>query len=196
MQSLSLLGRGLVRTRRPVFVGRGTKIRGVRRISWGRGVSVGRQCSIDGYAADGVRFQNGSRLGDYVTITCTSHVTRMGRGFTLGKNSGLGDHCHVGASGGVEIGDNVIGGSFISFHAQDHVFDRADIPIREQGVREAGIRIGDNCWIGAKATFLDGADVGPGCVIAAGAVVKGRFPPRVVIGGVPARIIKHIDASE
>ena len=64
------------------------------------------------------------------------------------------------------------------------------MPIRLQGVSHKGITIGRNCWIGAKATFLDGAEIGDGCIVAAGAVVRGTFPENVVIGGVPARILK------
>jgi acetyltransferase-like isoleucine patch superfamily enzyme len=40
-------------------------------------------------------------------------------------------------------------------------------------------------------TILDGTVVGNGCVIAAGAVVVGEFPDNVVIGGVPARVLKQ-----
>lgn len=64
------------------------------------------------------------------------------------------------------------------------------MPIRQQGVYGKGIKIGKNCWIGAKATFLDGTVIGNGCVVAAGAVVKGNFPDNSIIGGVPAKIIK------
>ena len=52
------------------------------------------------------------------------------------------------------------------------------------------MRIGSDCWIGAKVTILDGTILEDGCIVAAGAVVKGHFPKYSVIGGVPARIIK------
>ena len=51
--------------------------------------------------------------------------------------------------------------------------------------------IGSNCWIGAKATILDGVHIGDGCIVAAGAVVTKSFPDNVIIGGVPAKIIKY-----
>lgn len=65
-----------------------------------------------------------------------------------------------------------------------------DIPIRKQGVNRKGIKIGSNCWIGAKVTILDGTIIGNGCIVAAGAVVRGQFPDNCVIGGVPAKILK------
>jgi len=70
------------------------------------------------------------------------------------------------------------------------MFLRIDIPIRLQGVTRQGIVIEDDCWIGAKVTFLDGAHVGRGCVIAAGAVVRGEIPAYSIAAGVPARVIK------
>ena len=51
--------------------------------------------------------------------------------------------------------------------------------------------VGNDCWIGAGAVFLDGAEIGDGCVVGANAVVKGKFEPYSVIAGVPAKIIKY-----
>ena len=66
------------------------------------------------------------------------------------------------------------------------------IPIRLQGTSHKGIIVGDNCWIGAKATILDGVRIGNGCVIAAGSVVTKSFPDNVIIAGNPAKIIKKL----
>lgn len=184
--------RGLFRTRHLVLLGEGVRVRGARNVAWGRGCRVGRGCTIDGYASSGVTLGAASRIGEYSTITCTSHVTRMGVGLSLGAGSGFGDYCHFGASGGVAIGDNVLGGSYISFHSQEHVFADRDRLIRDQGVTEKGITVGDDCWIGAKVTFLDGAQVGAHSVVAAGAVVRGEFPPHSLIAGVPARLVRDL----
>ncbi len=62
--------------------------------------------------------------------------------------------------------------------------------IRLQRVNHMGIRIGKNCWIGAKATILDRTIIGDGCIVVAGAVVSGIFPNNVIIGGVPAKILR------
>ena len=58
----------------------------------------------------------------------------------------------------------------------------------------AGITMGAGTWMGARTTFLAGSSVGRGCMVAAGAVVRGEFPDNVMIGGVPARVLKHFDA--
>jgi len=85
-------------------------------------------------------------------------------------------------------------GSYISFHSENHVYVDPKKPIRLQGVTHKGIYIGDNVWIGAKATFLDGSQVGNNSIVAAGAIVASKFPDNVLIGGVPAKIIKTIYA--
>ena len=57
------------------------------------------------------------------------------------------------------------------------------------------IHIGKNVWIGAHATVLQGVTVGDGAIIAAGAVVTKDVPSGIIVGGVPAKMIKQIPAN-
>ena len=57
------------------------------------------------------------------------------------------------------------------------------------------VRIGDNVLVGANAVVIEGVQVGNGSVVAAGAIVTKDVPENVVVAGVPARIIKEIDAK-
>lgn len=59
-----------------------------------------------------------------------------------------------------------------------------------QGVTHKGIVIGNNCWIGAGAVYLDGAKLGNGCVVGTNSVIMKEFPDNCVIAGIPAKIIK------
>ena len=55
------------------------------------------------------------------------------------------------------------------------------------------VELGDDIWFGANCTVLPGARVGSGSIIAAGAVVvKGEYPPRSVLAGNPARVVKTL----
>ena len=52
------------------------------------------------------------------------------------------------------------------------------------------VSIGNHVWIGSKAIILKGVTIGDGAVVAAGSVVTKDVPPNVLVGGVPAKIIK------
>ena len=155
-------------------------------------IMIAPHCTIDALSTNGIEFGEATSIGHYTTIICTGSLKQIGKGFKVGNNVGLGEKCHYGCAGGIEIGDNTIIGIYVTMHSENHIFSNPNIPIRNQGVQHKGIKIGKNCWIGAKATILDGTHIGDGCVVAAGAVVSGKFPSNCVIGGVPAKIIKEI----
>ena len=75
------------------------------------------------------------------------------------------------------------------------LFDDRERPFTEQGITAEGIIIEDDVWLGAGAVITDGVRVGRGAVIAAGAVVTKDVPPHTVVGGIPAREIKKIEAG-
>lgn len=152
---------------------------------------VAKNCIINALSTEGITFGNGVSVGHETSIECTGSIKQIGKGFKVGNNVGLGEKCHYGCAGGIEIGDNTIVGIYVTMHSENHTFSDIHTPIREQGVNHKGIRVGRDCWIGAKATILDGAVIGNGCVVAAGAVVTGEFPDNCIIGGVPAKIIKY-----
>ena len=110
----------------------------------------------------------------------------------IGDNVGIGEYAHIGGAAEVTIGDNTITGSYLSIHPENHIFSDISLSIRLQGVTRQGVHIGSNCWIGAKASFLDGSEIGDGCVVAAGAVVTKKFGRHLLIGGVPARVLKDL----
>lgn len=60
-----------------------------------------------------------------------------------------------------------------------------------EAIDRGPIVVSDDVWIGANATVLSGVTIGQGAVVAAGAVVARDIPPYAVVGGVPARVIKH-----
>ena len=51
-------------------------------------------------------------------------------------------------------------------------------------------RIGQNCFIGGRSMILPGIEIGDNCVIGAGAVVTKSVPPRSIVAGNPAKIIR------
>lgn len=54
------------------------------------------------------------------------------------------------------------------------------------------IVIGSGCFVGSGSIILSGVILGDNVIVAAGSVVTKSFPNNVFIGGVPAKIIKHL----
>jgi acetyltransferase-like isoleucine patch superfamily enzyme len=179
------------------FIGPGVRLRVKSKIVVGRGVTVDSGCHIDALSIEGVKFGNNVSVGPNTRIECTGSLQNIGKGLRVGNSVGLGANNFYGCAGGVIIGDDTIIGNFVSFHSENHVFSDLQRPIRLQGVTHQGIKIGNNCWIGAKATILDGVTVEDGCIIAAGALVKaGVYKKNGIYGGVPAKLIKYRSDNE
>lgn len=52
-------------------------------------------------------------------------------------------------------------------------------------------RIGSDCFIGGRSLILPGIEIGDGCVVGAGSVVTRSVPPRCLVAGNPARILRE-----
>ena len=116
-------------------------------------------------------------------------------GIKIGRNSLVGEYSVIRGQGGVTIGDRVYTSPFTQIIAVNHLFDDRERPFTEQGITAEGIVIEDDVWLGAGAVITDGVRVGRGAVVAAGAVVTKDVSPHTVVGGVPARVIKEIEAD-
>lgn len=117
----------------------------------------------------------------------------------LGRNVVIRPHTMIFAETIIDlkpsviIEDNVLIGAGVHFYVNDHKFDNTEIDIYYQGYNpDEKIILRKGAWIGANVTILKGVEIGENAVVAAGAVVTKSIPPRVVAGGVPARIIKKI----
>lgn len=174
-----------------ILVGAKTRINCKSLINFEGTINIDRYCFIDALSTDGIVFGKNVSIGKHTTIECSGSLMNIGKGLIVGNNVGLGTHGFFGCAGGITIGDDTIFGNYVSLHSENHIVDDLYKPIRLQGVTRQGIIIGNNCWIGAKATILDGVSIGDGCIVAAGAVVtKGIYENNSIIGGVPAKIIK------
>lgn len=112
---------------------------------------------------------------------------------SIGKNCQICNRFTAVSEGeGIEIGDNVLVGSSVTVLDSD--FHEIDPEKRIGGTPKTGkVVIGDNVWIGDRVMILKGTIIGKNSVVAAGAVVSGEFPANVVIGGVPAQVIREIN---
>ena len=189
-----MIVRGLFKTKRKIFIGKRAQILNTRNFIFGKACTIEKYVTLDCYAKEKIVFGNTVKIGAFSTISTTSHLSKYGVGLEIGNDSAIGEYSYFGCSGGVKIGNDVIMGQYISFHSENHNYSNNNKLIREQGVSSKGIELGNNIWVGSKVTFLDGCKIGDNSVVAAGAVVTSVFPSNVVIGGVPAKVLKKLDA--
>lgn len=71
--------------------------------------------------------------------------------------------------------------------------DQHDIIRRTELGPIGPVIIGDNVWIGSKATILSGVSIGSHAVIGAGSIVTNDIPPRCVAAGNPARVLRFLE---
>ncbi len=106
----------------------------------------------------------------------------------------LGDDCTINPfatlRGPITGGDAVRIGAYACLVGFNHGFADPDRPIFKQGHTSKGIVLGDDIWIGAHATIVDGVKIGSHVVVAAGAVVTKDVPDYAIVGGNPARVIR------
>jgi acetyltransferase-like isoleucine patch superfamily enzyme len=60
----------------------------------------------------------------------------------------------------------------------------------DKGLTKGDILIGNDCWIGCRATIMDGVTIADGAVVGACSVVAGSVPPYAVAVGNPAKVVK------
>ena len=118
--------------------------------------------------------------------------TDCGKNIHVGKNAFINSGCRFQDQGGIFIGDGVLIGHNVVLATLNHDID----PQKRSDMFPAPIRIGNNVWIGAQATVLPGVTIDDGAIIAAGAVVSRDVPANVIVGGVPAKIIKKIEVNQ
>lgn len=118
--------------------------------------------------------------------------TDCGKNISVGKNVFINSGCRFQDQGGITIGDGVLIGHNVVLATLNHDIN----PRKRSTMYPAPIAIGKNVWIGANATVVPGVSIGDGAVIAAGAVVTKDVPANVIVGGVPAKIIKKIKTDQ
>ena len=111
---------------------------------------------------------------------------------SIGHSAFLGWGTIITCRHAITIGNDALIAEYVTIRDQDHRYG-GKLPTAQNGFDTAPITIGDNVWIGAKATITKGVTIGDNVVVAAGAVVIADVPANCVVGGVAARVLKTLD---
>lgn len=137
-----------------------------------------------------VDLTNNLRLGPGCVISSFTKIKATDGALTLGARGGIATGCFVAAgSAGIQIGDNFICGPNVNIVAVNYNHQLKDIHLEDQGSTSKGIKIGNNVWIGAGCTILDGAVIGDNTIVVANSLINRRYKQDVIIQGVPAKVI-------
>lgn len=115
--------------------------------------------------------------------------TDCGKNTTFGKNVFINAGCRFQDQGGLTIGDGCQIGHNVVIATLNHDFH----PDRRESIIPQPVVLERNVWVGSNSTILPGVTVGENAVIAAGAVVSKDVPANVIVGGVPAKVIRSLE---
>lgn len=132
---------------------------------------------------NGIGYQIGKSSKIVGPIRCTGTLE-------VGNNCWIGSGLTIHGNGHVIIGDSCDLGPEVTFLTGSH---RIGSPERRAGEGyNSTISIASGCWIGCKSVFTNNIEIGESVVVAAGALVCKSITGNVLVGGVPAKVIRNL----
>lgn len=167
-------------------IGKGTSFQKISFLKGPQYISIGNHCFFEQFL--------------YLTAWDYFHSKNNEQNFkptiSIGSNCYFGAFNHITAINRIEIGNNLLTGKFVTItdnsHGETNFEDLSIEPILRPLRSKGPVKIGNNVWIGDKATILPNVTIGDGAVIAANAVVTQDVPAYCVAAGNPAKIVKGI----
>ncbi len=126
-------------------------------------------------------------IGPYVEIKNIHNLC-------IGSNVSIHRGCYIDAAGKIKIGNDVSIAHSTSILSTNHRWMDLNIPIRDNYAAFSPVVIEDDVWIGCGCRIMPGVCIKNRSIVAAGAVVTHDVKSGTIVGGVPARLIKHIPA--
>ena len=138
---------------------------------------------------------NTARFGGHCKVL---QDTILAGDIDIGAYTTIGVHSIL-AGGRIRVGNYTQLAPFAAIYAIQHAVDRLTIfdgahllggKLKSQAPA-CPVTIGHDVWIGHSAVVLPGVEIGTGAVIGAGAVVTKDVPPYAIVGGTPAKVLRH-----
>lgn len=151
-----------------------------------------------------------TRFGDWIYLTawdgylCSNlqgkeEMQLFQPSIKIGARCSFGAFNHITAINRIVIGNGCLTGKCVTItdnsHGDTDLTSLQIHPNRSPVVSKGTVVIGNNVWIGDKATILPRVTIGDGAVIAANAVVTKDIPAYSVVAGNPGRIVKSMNCN-
>ena len=171
---------------RNVTFGANVVLRHPKKIRIGDNVVVDDNCCLDAKGTDneGISLGNGVFLGRNTILSCKNGD------IVIEDEANLGFNIEVFSASRVRIGRKVLVAAYTYLVGGDHLYDRVDVPVLDQGRTARGIDVGDHVWLGAHVVVTDGSRIGRDAIVGAGAVVVGEVPEFAIATGIPAMVVR------
>ena len=171
---------------RNVVFGVNVTLRHPHKIVIGDNVVVDDNCCLDAKGTDnaGIRIGTGVFVGRNTILSCKNGD------IIVDDDANLGFNCEIFSASRVRVGKSVLMAAYTYLVGGDHLYDRTDIPVLQQGRTARGIEVDDNVWLGTHVVVTDGSRVGRDAIVGAGAVVVGEIPEFAIATGIPAKVIR------
>ena len=144
-----------------------------------------------------IKIGNHTFIGDHSIVECydSFNEQRFNPAIVIGDYCSVGEYTHITCINQITIGNGLLTGRFVLISDNNHGtpgnLEELSVRPTERNLSSKGpIVIGDNVWIGDRATILAGVTIGDGAIIAAGTIVTKNVPANSIIAGNPGRIIK------
>ena len=120
------------------------------------------------------------------------HIPKTAGGsIQIGSGTSIGRDVVISSASEITIGEECLFSFRVSIIDHDHEFIKGISPVSSEIGHRKTIHIGNRTFVGANTTILKGTRIGNDCIIGANSLVSGEFPDNTIVGGVPARIIRH-----
>lgn len=130
--------------------------------------------------------------GSWLSVVDEHLGCRYDPHLVIGNGVSLGPGIVISCTGRVEIGDRVLATSRVFIGDSYHDYRDPDAAVTDQPMSDPDpVCIGSGAFLGIGAIILPGVTVGQHAYVGAGAVVTSDVPPRAVVAGNPARIIRR-----
>lgn len=157
--------------------------------------------TLEGGGSKHICIGNHTNIQSHSILGCWSEYghQHFDPSISIGSHCNIGEYNHITACDQITIGDGLLTGRFVYIGDNAHgglSLEEASIPPALRTLTSKGaIKIGNNVWIGDKATILGGVTIGDNVIIGANSVVTHDVPSNCVAAGNPAKIIKRLCQS-